>query len=458
MTKRTRRIPGISVYARGKTWAYRLDIEPDPLTGDRRRENRAGFDSEDAAWDAALKSKATHDRGRHVKPSARKVEAFMTEWLTTVRDALKSSAYQNYVDYTNSYLVPTIGNRRLQDITVPVLNEFYRHLLNSGRRKPDNNSIMYEYWERNREKRNGLGPTPTELSKACSTTIHAAKAAVLRYRRGRVAIATGPGLAPKTVKNVHRLLHRALKDAVAWDYLMLNPAEHASVPRQGRANRSRVQPWTIEELAAWLTVAMQDRFAGMWVLEATTGMRRSELAGAERDLLKLDRGNLILRDTRIVVAGQAEDSDGKSESSNREISLDTFTVASLRLYVTMLDAEREAFGKDYPTHGKLMCSEDGTALHPDTITRRFNRLVDKAGVRRIRLHDVRHTYATMSLDEGINPKIVSDRIGHASMNVTQQIYTHHSTGRDGGAAEQIGLMIQQAVKAAGGSTEDDNAA
>jgi integrase len=132
----------------------------------------------------------------------------------------------------------------------------------------------------------------------------------------------------------------------------------------------------------------------MWVLAATTGMRRSELAGAGRDMLDLEHGTLIIEDTRVVVDGRAEDSDGKTDDGRRIISLDLFTVAALRKYVGMLDKERAAFGSSYPDHGKLMVFEDGRPLHPDTITRRFNRLVDRAGARRIRLHDVRHTYAT----------------------------------------------------------------
>lgn len=80
------------------------------------------------------------------------------------------------------------------------------------------------------------------------------------------------------------------------------------------------------------------------------------------------------------------------------------------------------------------------------MTRRFNRLVDAAGVRRIRLHDVRHTYATLSLDEGVPLKIVSDRIGHADTTVTEQIYVHTSTGHDRDAAEPIGRLIRDAMK------------
>ncbi len=183
----------------------------------------------------------------------------------------------------------------------------------------------------------------------------------------------------------------------------------------------------------------------MWVLAATTGMRRSELAGAERELLDLDNGTLIIEDTRVVVKGRATDSDGKSEDSRRALSLDLFTVAALRRYVEMIDSERSAFGATYPDHGKLMCFEDGRRLHPDTVTRRFNRLVDQAGVRRIRLHDVRHTWATLARDLGVDGKIVTHRLGHANESATQQIYTHKSTGHDRAPAEMIARTITEAM-------------
>jgi integrase len=103
--------------------------------------------------------------------------------------------------------------------------------------------------------------------------------------------------------------------------------------------------------------------------------------------------------------------------------------------------ERRAFGQSYHGQGKLFCHPDGRPIHPDTITRRFNRLVDRAGLPRIRLHDVRHTYATLSLDAGVEPKVVNDRIGHANMAYTLTIYTHRSTGRDRPTVEKIAGLI-----------------
>lgn len=123
------------------------------------------------------------------------------------------------------------------------------------------------------------------------------------------------------------------------------------------------------------------------------------------------------------------------------ISLDDLTIALLEDHLGRMDDERAEFGHGYDESGKLFCHRNGRPIHPDTITRRFNRLVDQAGVPRIRLHDVRHTYATISLDAGIDAKIVSDRIGHSNMAYTLQIYTHRSVGRDRQAANTIANHI-----------------
>ena len=256
-----------------------------------------------------------------------------------------------------------------------------------------------------------------------------------------------PGLKAKSVRNIHRLIHRAFDDAVAWDYLHFNPAQHTSLPREPRRRRARAtpQPWSVQELAQWLRVAQRDRFAGIWILAATTGMRRSELLGAHRESLDLDAKTLALDETLISVDGRAEQSDGKSEAGERVISLDAFTVAALRKHLAMLDAERREFGSAYAEGGWLFVWPDGTRPHPDTVTDRFNRIVDAAGARRIRLHDVRHTYATLALTSGVEPKIVSDRVGHSNPGVTFQIYTHPSIGADRPAAEMLGQMIRQAV-------------
>ncbi|MEQ7011001.1 tyrosine-type recombinase/integrase [Actinopolymorpha sp. B17G11] len=437
-TPRRRRshLTGITVYPRGKTWAYRVDVEAHPLTGKRRRENRGGFASEGEAWSEAIKAKTALAAGIHVKASRRTVRSFVGEWLVSIEHSVKPSTYVNYVDYLDAYVFPSIDDRRLQDVTVTVLNALYRHLLENGRCKPNTNALMYRHWQTYTSDERPM--TARELAKASGQGLHAAKAAIRRYRAGRVPRDLGDGLSPKTVRNVQNMLHKAFATAVAWHYIESNPAEHVSKPR---LRRRRPATWNEEQLGRFLDVASKDRFRALWVLVATTGMRRSELAGVERDLVDLDAGALTIEPTRVVVDGKPLDEDGKTDSGRRTISLDAYTVSVLREHLAMVDEERKAWGHSYPSHRKVFCFEDGRLLHPDTITRRFNRLVDRAGLPRITLHGVRHSYATIAMDNGINPKILSERIGHSSVGFTMQTYVQRSEGRDKDAAAMLARLI-----------------
>jgi len=435
------KVEGITVYQSGRKWWFRVTTGRNILTDEPEYEYGSGFDDATAAFAAALNAKEQHAQGRRVKPSNITVGQFFSEWMTSIKGSIKPTTWDSYEDY-QEWIKPTIWKKKLQKVDVQTLNALYRHLLDEGRIKsPDNNTRMYEYWAVQRAA--GKNVTRFELAAAVEGgTVHAAGHAITRYKRGRVPAATSRGLAVKTVKNVHRMIHQAFGDAVAWKYLEYNPAEHAALPRENRRGTRRGgDTWTPDELAAWLAVALDDRDAGVWVLASTSGMRRSELAGANRNRLDLDGGMLAIEDTRVVVDGKASESDGKSAAGWRTISLDPLTVAYLRRHLAMLDAEKEAFGDSYHDAGWLVCHPDGRPVHPDTITDRFNKLVDRAGVKRIRLHDVRHTYATVSLDAGVNPKIVSDRIGHANMAYTLALYTHPSTGKDRAAAESVAGVL-----------------
>jgi integrase len=146
---------------------------------------------------------------------------------------------------------------------------------------------------------------------------------------------------------------------------------------------------TVDQLQIFLQRARKDRFFVLWVLETTSGMRRCELAGANRHLLDLDGGTLQIEVARVVVDGKVIESDGKTE--NAQLALDPFTLAVLKNHVDQLDQERRDFGPDYHNHGWLFCWENGKPPHPDTITCRFKKLAEQAGLPETDLHDVRHS-------------------------------------------------------------------
>jgi integrase len=115
----------------------------------------------------------------------------------------------------------------------------------------------------------------------------------------------------------------------------------------------------VPELQAFLRRGRSDRFFALWVLEATPGIRRCELAGARRGLLNLDAGTLAIERTRVSVDDKVIESDGKTENAQRVLALDPFTLAALRAHVGMLERELTEFGLDYEDHGLLFCWENG---------------------------------------------------------------------------------------------------
>jgi integrase len=238
------------------------------------------------------------------------------------------------------------------------------------------------------------------------------------------------------------MLHRALRDAAAAKYIRSNPAALAEVPR---AERQPHSTWTPAQLGQFLRHVQGDRLYAMWLLFATTGVRRSEAVGAVRSAFDAEAGTITVVSTRVIAGGKAQSSTGKTRRSRRLLSLDPATIAALQVHLARQEAERREWGPSSKDHGLLFSWPDGRAIYPDTITEQFGRLVERAGLPVIRLHDVRHTYATMALRAGVNPKIVSTRLGHATVAFTLDTYTADVPELDRAAAEQIsGLFLPAA--------------
>jgi len=444
------------VYRRGKRWSYLFDIEPDPLTGKRRQANGSGYKTEREAWKACRAALADYEMGRVASSSRRKVGDALEEWLTRIEHSIKPSMVQNWRNYAAYYVIPYIGQRDLQGIDGAVCDALYAKLLAEGRVKarprkrpgarvvharrrlaPDGRALPcrpYSYdivrcYRTHAEDDPAIG-RPIEPRKLGRRAAEGAAEAAQRK--------LSPGLEPKTVVNAHRMLHRAWEDFAVWGWVRRNVVSDAHPPRVPRKGR---KVWTVAQLQTFLQRTRSDRFFALWVLEATSGMRRCELAGARRDLLDLDAGTLTIEVTRVVIDGRVIESDGKTENAQHVLALDPFTLAALKAHVETLDQERRDFGPDYHDHGVLFCWEDGRPPHPDTITRRFKKLAAAAGLPAIELHDVRHSYATAGRDAKIDWKALSKRIGHADVAFTMKQYVQTDLEADRQVANTLAELI-----------------
>lgn len=263
------------------------------------------------------------------------------------------------------YIVPRIGGVPLQKLTAPMLNELYAKLEVSGRRN-------------------------------------------------------GKGLAARSVRHVHAIIRRALADAVAWNLLVRNVAEAAKPPRK---ERPKFKTWSAEQLRKFLVSVRDDRLYAAWMVCAMTGMRRGEVLGLRWDDLDLEASRIKIERALILVDYKPTISETKTDHGRRTPSLDKATVAALLDQRARQAVEAAMAGGAWENvDGYVFTDEFGRPIHPQAFTDRFKRYAKRAGLPPIRLHELRHTHATLALGEGVAPKVVSKRLGHASTAFTMDVY------------------------------------
>ena len=234
-----------------------------------------------------------------------------------------------------------------------------------------------------------------------------------------------------------------LKAACAWavqaEMIGRNPI--ASV-RRPRAEGQAIRVWTSGEARAFLDATSGDRLAFAWALLLTRGLRRGELCGLRWSAIDLDAGTLRVESTLITVEGQAVASRPKTTAGLRSIPLDAQLVALLRAHRKRQRAEQLAAGPAYEASGYLLADDLGHPYHPDTISGWFEAKVAETGLPRIRLHDCRHTAASLMLASGVAVKVVSEILGHASPTITLSVYAHVMPGmaESAGAALSASLL------------------
>lgn len=201
-----------------------------------------------------------------------------------------------------------------------------------------------------------------------------------------------------------------------------------------------VRVWSAGQLEHFLSLTADSRYHPAWLTLATTGMRRGELLALTWDDLDLERRRLTIRKALVVINHVPQVGPTKTGKA-RTIELDARTVAALRGWRSRQAQERLLIGEGYRDSGLVFTHPDGLLYHPERFSREFDRAVERHGLERIRLHDLRHTWATLALEAGVHVKVVSERLGHSSSVITLDTYSHVSAGMASDAADQVASLI-----------------
>lgn len=372
---------------RGSRWCVVVDVGYDD-GGKRLQKWHSGFKRRKDAERALTEILGRLESGAYVEPAKLTYAEYLRQsWLPAREPSLRSTTYDGYARNVERHIIPALGATRLQQLTPDTLSTFYADRL----RAPGRN---------------------------------------------------GKPLSARTVRYLHSIVHKSLADAVRWGLVVRNVADAAEPPSYSATKAPPPRTWNAEELRAFLESVTDDRLYGLWHLYATTGLRRGEALGLTWAAVDLDAASLSIHTEHVVIRGEIHQTKPKSAHGLRAVALDAGTVAVLRAHRKRQVAERLAWGPAYSDNGLVFCREDGSALNPNWASERFSKLVAALDVPRVTLHGLRHTWASLALQAGVNSKVVSERLGHATVAFTLDTYSHVMPGMQEDAAAKVAALLE----------------
>ena len=378
-----------------RSWVERRPAKACPKCGgelteteERRRETKSGFATQKECESAMNKLLVKVEEQVYTPPTKASVREYLTkEWLPAVKATIRPTTYRSYEQHVMCHIAPHVGSVKLAKLTGSQVNHLYAKLAETG-------------------KKDGK----TDLS---ALTIH----------------------------HVHTCLHKACKDAVRWGRLPKNPVDAADPPSTRGAAKKEMKTWNAKQLAGFLDSTSSDRLAPLWRVFAMTGMRRGEVCGLRWEDVDLEKGRLSVRRALIPHGDGVIVSEPKTAKGRRQIALDAVTVEAFKAQAAQQLADRDNAEVAWSESGYVFTMDDGRPMHPQSVSRAFGRALDAAKLPRIRLHDLRHTHASLALAAGINPKVVSERLGHATVSITLDTYSHAIPALQEEAAERIARLV-----------------
>jgi integrase len=377
------------IRARGPgAWELKYDVGVNPATGARITKYKTIRGAKRDAQRELRTILTSVDGGVYADPGKMTVGQWLAQWLDEAQHNVARKTHQRYKEIVDLHLVPALGSILLGKLQPVHIQAYYTEALASGRR-------------------DGSG-----------------------------------GLSPQTVVHHDRVLNVALKRARALRLIPNNPVEDASRPKVERHEIEALEP---AESAALLSAARATRMFPIIFLALATGLRRGEVLGLRWSDVDLDRRTLTvaqsLEQTKIGLRFKTP----KTKRSRRTIALSPSLVDELKTHRAKQAAERLALGMGRDPSALVFARIDGDPIQPDSVTKMFARIAERAKIRKISFHGLRHTHATDLLRAGVHPKIASERLGHASIAITMDTYSHAIPGLQEDAAQRIDAALKSAL-------------
>ena len=296
---------------------------------------------------------------------------------------VRPSSHQTYKGYIENHIKPNIGDIPLEKLTTLDLQRLYKTLLANGR--------------------------------------------VDRLEsKGQLK-----GLSPKTVRNIHQILSSALKLAQEQRIILTNPAEGCALPK---VEHREMKTLPVEQLQSFLREAKDSGVFELYYLELATGLRRGELLGLKWEDIDLEHGDLRVRRQIARINGRVVEAPLKTKNAYRTLPLAEDTVSILKEQKKKVGSSPWVFP-----------SATGGPISPDSVLHMLHRVLKRAGLPKVRFHDLRHTFATLALQNGVDIKTVSGMLGHFSAGFTLDTYAHVTTSAQKAAANTMGKLLSGSV-------------
>ncbi|WP_127580975.1 site-specific integrase [Paenibacillus koleovorans] len=306
------------------------------------------------------------NHGTFVEPTDDTFGSLMATWLQEKKSEVRPGTWKSYAWLVNMHLIPHLGHIKLMKLEPKHLRDLYHEILFKKK-----------------------------------------------------------GIAAASIRKLHVLVMDALNRAVEWRKIPYNMAAVVKLP-QGKAEKFEV--WDEEQLKLFLDEAIKDQYFIIFELAASTGMRQSEILGLRWKDVDLQAGRISVRQAYTKGESGHEMSDTKTEKSVRSIALFPETVEFLKQHKANQNEHHMRNRKLYQDHGLVAQSGFGTPVNPRNLMRNYYKILkiihEHHAVPKVRFHDLRHTHATILLKRGVHPKIVQERLGHSSINVTLDTYSH----------------------------------